>query len=65
MEALLQFIRQADTAQIDIILQVTLSRWQELYPDWEISTLRLDRRKDRNTQLEQTITILNNLKDLG
>ena len=62
MDDLIQSIRQADTAEIDTILQVTLSRWQELYPEWEISTLRLDRRKDRNTQLEQTIDMLEKLK---
>ena len=63
MRWLLQRIREAKTEDIQDILQAVLERYRELYPDWDISILSLDKREDRNEQLERTVALLEKMKE--
>lgn len=59
---LVEEIAQADGAAIDKLLKAVLQRYAVLYPDWEISTISLQKSSDRNEQLDRMIAILQRMK---
>ena len=59
---LVEEIAQADGAAIDELLKAVLQRYAVLYPDWEISTISLQKSSDRNEQLDRMIAILQRMK---
>ena len=63
MEHLLQRIRQASNEEIVDIYDAALKRYQELFPEWEITTVSIDRCQDRNTQIDRMITLLENMRN--
>ena len=61
---LLDAIRKANGAEMDEILNTVLSRFSELYPEWEISTISVLKSEDRNKQLDRIIEILEKMKKI-
>lgn len=59
---LVEEIARADGAAIDKLLKAVLQRYAVLYPDWEISTISLQKSSDRNEQLDRMIAILQRMK---
>lgn len=62
MIELIKKIEQLDGTEIDRVLQAILRRYAALFPDWEISTISLEKASDRNEQLDRIIAVLQNLK---
>ena len=50
---------------MDAILKAVLSRFGELYPEWEISTVSVLKSEDRNVQLDRMIMLLQKMKTLN
>ena len=55
-------IARADEIQIEKLLNAVLQRYAVLYPDWEISTISLQKSSDRNEQLDRMIAMLQRMK---
>ena len=62
MKDLLEKIACTDEEQIHTLLDAVLSRYTALYPDWEISTISLQKTGDRNRQIDLTIHFLEQMK---
>ena len=59
----LEMIQNAGPDEMsDLILAVQM-RYNELFPDWELSFYTLERNKDKNEQLDAMITLIEKLKD--
>ena len=52
----------AKSTEIDELLNAVLDRYAELFPDWEVSTISLERSIDRNEQIDKMIAFLQKLK---
>lgn len=55
-------IQQADSVEIESLLELVLRRYGELFPDWEISTVSVEKSADRNEQLDRMIAMLQGMK---
>ena len=62
MLGLLTEIKCADEIAIEEILNAVPHRYAELFPDWEVITISLQRSQDRNEQLDRIIAMLQNMK---
>lgn len=51
--------------EIEAVLQAVLRRYNELFPDWEVSAISLQRSQDRNEQLDRNIALLEKLKTMS
>ena len=43
-------------------VDAVLRRYAQLFPDWEIGTVSLCKKEDRNMQIDRTIQLLENMK---
>ncbi len=59
---LVEEIAQADVFEIERLLEAVLQRYAVLFPDWEVSTISLEKSSDRNEQLDRVIATLQNMK---
>lgn len=62
---LVEEIAAADAAEIEKLLKAVLQRYAVLFPDWEVSTISLQRSSHRNHQLDQIIAMLQQLKTIS
>ena len=62
MSELIERISQAPAEELESLLQAVLSRYAELFPDWEVTTVSFQKDGDRNAQIDQFIALLNKLK---
>ena len=62
MQQLMEKIAQLEAGQIGEVLDSVLKRYGELFPNWEISTISLDKTRDRNEQLSRVIALLESMK---
>ena len=58
-------IENANGEEMDQILKAVLSRYSVLYPDWELCTVSILKREDRNEQLDRMIMLLEKMKTLN
>lgn len=49
--------------EIEMILSTVLERYAVLFPNWEVSTISIQKNSNRNKQIDQMIAMLQNLKD--
>lgn len=61
---MVQEILQADISEIDELMQAVIRRYAMLFPDWEISTISIDKRSAKNEQLDIIIQMLERMKTL-
>ena len=61
---LVEKIAQADEVEIEKLLKAVLQRYAELFPDWEMRTISLQKSDDRNEQLDRIIAVLQNMKNI-
>lgn len=59
---LVNAIAQTDAMEIDSILKAVLKRYAELFPEWHISTISLEKATDRNVQIDRIIAMLEKMK---
>ena len=59
---MIEAIQNAKPEEMDEILQAVRIRYRELFPQWELMILSVDRKEDRNQQLDTMIGFLQNLK---
>jgi len=59
----IECIKKAEAEELNDILQAVLERYRELFPDWEIITVSLEKAVDKNTQLDRMIGLLGNMKE--
>ena len=64
MSDLEERILMADDREIAVALKAVLQRYAELFPDWEMITVSLEKAKDKNAQLDREIAFLQGLKEL-
>ena len=56
-------INAAKKEEIADILDYVLFRYKELYPQWKLSLISIERAVDKNKQLDKMIEILQNMKE--
>ena len=59
---MIHYIKNAKPEELEDIVQAVLVRYRELYPDWEIMFLSLDKKENMNDQLDSIIALLNNMR---
>lgn len=65
MPDLVKEIAKADRAEIEKLLTAVLQRYAVLFPDWEVSTISLQKSADRNEQFDRVIAMLQKMKTLS
>ena len=65
MPDLVKEIAKADRAEIEKLLTAVLQRYALLFPDWEVSTISLQKSTDRNEQIDRVIAMLQKMKTLS
>lgn len=65
MPDLVKEIAKADSAEIEKLLTAVLRRYAVLFPDWEVSTISLQKSTDRNEQIDRVIAMLQKMKTLS
>lgn len=55
-------IFQADACDIDLLLDAVLQRYAALFPEWEMTTVSIEKSNDKNAQIDRMIRMLENLK---
>lgn len=65
MPDLVKEIAKADRAEIEKLLTAVLQRYAVLFPDWEVSTISLQKSTDRNEQIDRVIAMLQKMKTLS
>ena len=63
MKELLDKIKTVESKSIDLVMHAVLERYRELFPDWDINVISVDKCDDRNAQLDQIIDLVQKLKD--
>ena len=58
-------IARADEREIEQLLNAVLDRYAVLFPDWEVSTVSIQKSLDRNRQLDGIIAVLQRMKDIS
>ncbi len=61
---ILPMILAADAESMDAILKAVIDRYLQIYPDWEISVITVEKTQNRNEQLDRMIAILNKMKQM-
>ena len=64
MHILLSEIAKVGGTEIQELLNAVLRRYAELFPDWEISMISIEKQADRNQQLDSIIKVLQRMKSL-
>ena len=62
MDNLLALIEQVSEHEVEDVLKAVLRRYGELFPDWEISTISVNKKEDRNKQIDQIIEFVNKMR---
>ena len=52
-------------AKMEAIMKAVMSRYNALYPEWELNTFSILKSEDRTEQFERMITVLEKMKDLS
>ena len=63
MVDLCEEIAKANEFEIAELVQAAIKRYNELFPDWEIGTVSIQKSDDKSKQLDQMITMLQQLKE--
>ena len=58
---MLDKIRKADPEELDQLLAAVHARYREVHPDWDITIISLNKRENRDWQIEKIKEFLDNL----
>ena len=56
-------IKKAKPEELNDILLAVLARYREVFPDWEVMTVSLEKSVDKNEQLDRMIGLLETMKE--
>lgn len=59
---LINEINNTDRSNINDVLNAAINRYRQLYPDWEISLISIEKESDRDSEIEKMIELLNNCR---
>lgn len=59
---LISEISMADSGQIDEIVDAAIKRYEQFHPQWQVTTISIDKRRSRNEQIDCMISILEKMK---
>ena len=62
MQSLVEQISQAGEMEIADIFEASWRRYSALFPDWEITTISLQKASNRNEQIDRVIAVLEAMK---
>ena len=57
-----EYIKNAKPEELEDILKAVLARYGQVYPDWEVTVISLEKAKDRTEQLDRLIAFLEKMK---
>ena len=60
---LLERIKAAKSEEINDLVVAVLARYRELFPDWDINIISIERKDNKNEQLDSIIAMIEKLKD--
>lgn len=63
MADVIQAISQAQDLELEAMMAALLKRYGEVFPDWELSIVSVEKTGDRNAQIDKVIELLKKLKD--
>lgn len=58
-----EMINETGKEEIADVLDSVLFRYKQLFPDWEISVVSIDKTGDKNEQLNNMIHLIQNMKE--
>ena len=61
---ILEAINNAKQEEMSDILLAVQRRYAELFPDWELHILTIEKTADKNEQLDKAIELLNRMKEM-
>ena len=56
-------IKKAEHEELNDILLAVLARYREVFPDWDVMTVSLEKAVDKNAQLDRMIGLLEKMKE--
>jgi len=59
----LEMIQNAGPDEMSDLILAVQSRYNELFPDWDLSFYTLERKMDKNEQLDAIIALMEKLKE--
>ena len=59
---LIDGIRVANAEDMDDLLRAITERYEAVFPDWEVVTIAIQKKKDRNEQIDKMIAMLEEMK---
>lgn len=62
--SVLSEIKNAKPEEMNDILLAVRERYQELFPDWEVIIISLEKAVDKNEQLDRMIALMKRLKEV-
>ena len=62
MEKIISTLMEMDSNQLEQILEALKQRHAQLYPDWEIHIMSINKNTDRSMQIDRVVALLNGLK---
>lgn len=62
--SILSEIKNAKPEEMNDILLTVRERYQELFPDWEVIIISLEKAVDKNEQLDRMIALMERLKEV-
>ena len=63
MRDLLAGIAQANESELSDLLQAVMRRYAQLFPEWELGTISIEKSGDRNAQIDRMILVLQSMKN--
>ncbi len=63
MSELTDKIAQVDGDELQALLSAIRDRYAELFPNWEVNVISLEKNKDRNQQIDRMINMLQGMKE--
>lgn len=63
MTKIIQAISQARDFEVEEMMTALLKRYGEVFPNWQVSIISIEKTRDRNKQIDKVIRFLEKLKD--
>ena len=55
-------ISKMQANELEAALKAVLERYSELFPEWEMNIVTVDKTKDKNTQIDRMVELLQKMK---
>lgn len=58
-----QLILNVGKEEIETVVHMAVQRYEQLYPDWEIAILSIEKKENRNAQIDGIMELLEKMKE--